>query len=192
MGRIAAVLMALVSAGCSYLGTAETFDPADLEREEGWISVKSVPVVLQKEDEDCGAAALAMALAAWDIPICLEQVARECPPVPREGIRAGALRDCARNHGLQAFLVHGTFADFEQELSRGRPVIVGLIKPYVNGGLTHFEVVVGLHPRKGIVVTLDPAHGWRRNSYEGFLMEWEPAKRLTLVLLKPAPSPGPR
>jgi ABC-type bacteriocin/lantibiotic exporter with double-glycine peptidase domain len=192
MGRIAAILLALVSAGCSYLGTAEDFDPADLDREDGWIAVKGVPVILQKQDEDCGAAALAMALEYWRVPTSLEDVARECPPVPKDGIKAGALRDCAREKGLQPFLFHGAFTDFEKELSRGRPVIVGLIKPYVNGGLTHFEVVVGVHPRKEIVVTLDPAHGWRRNSYEGFLTEWEPARRLTLVLLKPPPDPASR
>lgn len=192
MGRIAAIMMALMSAGCSYLGTAEDFDPAELDREDGWVTVKGVPVVRQEQDEDCGAAALAMALQYWSVPTSLEDVARECPPVPKDGIKAGALRECARSHGLQSFLFHGTFTDFEKELSRGRPVIVGLIKPYVNGGLSHFEVVVGLNPRKELVVTLDPANGWRRNSYEGFLMEWEPAKRLTLVLLKPSPDPGSR
>jgi len=190
--RIAPLLIALVSAGCSYLGTAENFDPADLAREDGWIAVKDVPVVLQKADEDCGAAALAMALAYWRVPSSLEEVTRECPPVPGDGIKAGALRACARDKGLQSFVFHGTFADFEKELSRGRPVIVGLVKPYVNGGLTHFEVVVGIHPRKEVVVTLDPAHGWRQNDYAGFLTEWEPAGRLTLVLLKAPTAPSSR
>lgn len=192
MGRLAGILAALASAGCSYLGTAESFDPAVLEREAGWIAVHDVPVILQQSDEDCGAAALAMALAHWHVPSSLEDVTRDCPPVPGEGIKAGVLRTCARDKGLQSFLVHGSFADFEKELTRGRPVIVGLVKPYVNGGLTHFEVVVGVHPRREIVVTLDPAHGWRQNGYEGFLTEWEPAGRLTLVLLKTSPAPSSR
>jgi len=192
MVRIAAILTALASAGCSYLGTAESFDPADFEREAGWIAVKDVPVILQKKDEDCGAAALAMALAFWRVPSSLEEVTRKCPPVAGEGIKAGVLRACARDKGLQSFLFHGSFADFEKELSRGRPVIVGLIKPYVNGGLTHFEVVVGIHPRKEVVVTLDPAHGWRQNGYGGFLTEWESAECLTLVVLKAPPAPSSR
>jgi ABC-type bacteriocin/lantibiotic exporter with double-glycine peptidase domain len=191
MERIAAIIMAVASAGCSYLGTAESFDPADLE-DDGWIAVKDVPLVLQESDEDCGAAALAMALAHWGIASSLDDVARECPPVPGEGIKAGVLRACARDKGLQSFLIHGTFADFEKELSRGRPVIVGLVKPHVNGGLTHFEVVVGIHPRKEVVVTLDPAHGWRRNDFAGFLTEWEPAGRLTLVLLNASEPPSSR
>jgi ABC-type bacteriocin/lantibiotic exporter with double-glycine peptidase domain len=181
---LSTVLLCLAAAGCSYLGTAEDADPAELHREDGWIAVRDVPVVLQESEEDCGAAVLTMALAHWRMAVSLDTVTRSCPPKPGEGIKAGALRDYARALGFQAFLFHGTFSDFEKELAQGRPVVVGLVKPHVNGGLTHFELVVGLHPEKKIVVTLDPARGWRRNGYEGFLSEWEPAGRLTLVLLK--------
>ena len=181
------VLISLAATGCSYLGTAEDADPAELRREAGWIAVRDIPVVLQQSEEDCGAATLAMALAYWEVPACLDTVLRNCPPKPDEGIKAGALRDYARSLGLQAFLFHGTFSDFEKELSRGRPVVVGLVKPHVNGGLTHFELVVGFHPAKQLGATLDPARGWRRNSAEGFLSEWEPAGRLTLVLMRSGP-----
>ncbi len=190
MGRIAAFLVGLASAGCSYLGTAEGFDPADLDRESGWIAVKQVPLLLQEAEEDCGAAALAMALRHWQVPISLEEVVRACPPEPGRGIKAGVLRDYAHSKGLRAFLFHGRLADFERELSQGRPVIVGLVKPYVNGGLTHFEVVVGIHPEKEMVVTLDPARGWARNDYSGFLAEWDPASHLTLAILRPRESPS--
>jgi hypothetical protein len=30
-------------------------------------------------------------------------------------------------------------------------------------------------------VTLDPVHGWRQNTWDGFLKEWQPAGCLTLV-----------
>jgi hypothetical protein len=45
--------------------------------------------------------------------------------------------------------------------------------------------VVAIHPGLRKVVTLDPAAGWRENSYEGFVAEWQPAKRTTLVVLPP-------
>ncbi|HEX7896677.1 MAG TPA: cysteine peptidase family C39 domain-containing protein, partial [Planctomycetota bacterium] len=114
-----AVLMVLASAGCAYLGSAESFDPAELAREPGWIAVADVPVFLQREREDCGAAALAMALAYWRVPTSAEEVARDCPPVPGQGIKAGTLRDYARRKGLQAFLIRGTLVDVQKELSRG-------------------------------------------------------------------------
>ena len=190
MRSFAVVLISLSAAGCSYLGTAENADPAEFKREDGWIVVRDVPVVLQEAEEDCGAATMAMALAHWRVPASLETVARDCPPKPGEGIKAGALRDYARSRGFHSFLFHGTWTDFEKELSQGRPVVVGLVKPHVDGSLTHFELVVGLHPEKKIVVTLDPARGWRRNDFAGFLAEWEPAGRLTLVMMKPDPPPA--
>ena len=192
MRLFAPVLISLAAAGCSYLGTAEDADPEELKREDGWIALRDIPVVLQESEEDCGAAAMAMALAHWRVEASLDSVVRDCPPKPGEGIKAGALRDYARSLGFQAFLFHGTWTDFEKELSQGRPVVVGLVKPHVDGGLTHFELVVGLHPEKQLVATLDPARGWRRNGYEGFLAEWEPAGRLTLVLMKIPASPAGR
>jgi hypothetical protein len=33
-----------------------------------------------------------------------------------------------------------------------------------------------------VVVTLDPAEGWRQNSLDGFLKEWKPSGRLALVV----------
>lgn len=181
------LLPLLVLAGCSsYLGSAKTVDPAELG--EGWLLARDVPQLLQKSEEDCGAAALAMVLSHWGLPCATEEVARELPPEPGRGIKAGALRDFARRKGLSAFLIHGTFDDLRKELAQGRPLIVGLIKPHVQGGLTHFEVVVGLHPERRDVLTIDPARGWTSNSFDGFLAEWDPAKRLTLVFLKPGVS----
>jgi len=78
--------------------------------------------------------------------------------------------------------VQGEIADLTRELTNGRPVLVGLVKPHRRGTLTHYEVVVGLHVGKGVVVTLDPAEGWRQNTLEGFLAEWTPAGRLALIV----------
>ena len=108
-------------------------------------------------------------------------------PPSRDGIKAGRLRDFARGRGLAAYLVHGEVADLEHEVRQGRPVLVGLAKPTGRKGyvLTHYEVVVGYHPARRVVVTLDPALGWRQNSLDGFLAEWKPAGRLALVVSGP-------
>ena len=191
MGRILIVLIGLASAGCStYLGTAEEVVPSTLAGEKGWVAVDGVPMVLQRQREDCGAAALAMALSYWGVPASLDRVVRDCPPEPGRGIKAGVLRDYARRQGLRAFLIQGNLDDLRKELSRGRPVIVGVVKPTSDGGLSHFEVVVGINPEAREVATLDPARGWTRNGYDGFVSEWEPAGRLTLVLLPAAGADG--
>ena len=53
----------------------------------------------------------------------------------------------------------------------------------------HYEVVVAIHVGQRIVVTLDPAEGYRQNSFDGFVAEWKPAARLTLVASAPPSSP---
>jgi hypothetical protein len=63
---------------------------------------------------------------------------------------------------------------------------VGLVKSHTGGTVTHYELVVGIHPDRKTVVTLDPARGWRENSFEGFTAEWEPAARLMIVIFKGA------
>ncbi len=192
MKRSSAWLVAFVAVsltGCAYTGTARSFEPETLETEPGWLAVRGVPLVRQEMREDCGAAALAMVLAYWRTPISIDDVKAACPPIPDKGIRAGDLREYARKKGLQAFLIHGQIADLETEIGRRRPVVVGLVKPYVSGTFTHYEVVVGIHPEQRLVVTLDPARGWQQNSFDGFLAEWEPAGKPTLVLFRAEPPP---
>lgn len=173
-------------AGCSYLGTARSFDPTELGREPGWVRVGEVPEVRQEGTEDCGAAALAMLLQRWGVREDRSAVLAACPLVDG-GIRAGDLRDYARSKGLSAFLFRGRVEDFERELPRGRPLIVGMVKPYIVGGMPHYEVVVAWHPQRKIVVTLDPASGWRQNDWEGFLKEWEPAGQPILLVFRGGP-----
>jgi len=52
----------------------------------------------------------------------------------------------------------------------------------------HYEVVVGISRGKQRILTLDPAHGLRVNSREGFAAEWGAAGRLTLIVF-PRPRP---
>jgi hypothetical protein len=126
----------LVLAGCvlasgCYHGTARTATPADLaDPRDGWNRVAGVPPVRQIAREDCGAAALAMVLGYWGVPITREAIGTGNPAAPAPGIRAAALRDFARRQGLQAFLVQGELADLDREVGRHRPVLVGVMKRY--------------------------------------------------------------
>ncbi len=184
MKPLAVALAAGVLAGCGYVGTARSFDPGELERDPGWIAAPGVPLVLQEHERDCGAAALAMVLSHQGVPTAVGDVTAVYPPSPPGGIRAGYLRDFARSRGLEAYLFHGTFKDLEHELSRRRPVVVGLFKRYLAAPMAHYEVVTAIHPKRRIVVTLDPARGWRQNDYDGFWDEWAPSGVLTLVVFR--------
>ena len=175
----------LALAGCGYLGEAKDFDPALLQSEPGWIAVPGVPVELQKQADDCGTAALSMVLQYWHLP--REEANPDPVLIPGKGTPARDLRDLGRKCGLESYLFHGEWNDLRNEVSRGHPVIVGLLKHDRTGLVTHYEVVVAIHPVRDLVVTHDPACGWRQNSRSGFQKEWDPAGYLTLVFY-----PGPR
>jgi hypothetical protein len=104
-------------------------------------------------------------------------------PVSERGLAAGRLRDYARAQGLASFLIEGKVEDLARELKAGRPVLVGLSKPQSRDRvLDHYEVVVGLHGDRQLVVTLDPTGGWRQNTIQGFFREWKLAGFVTLIV----------
>ena len=181
---MAALAAVLILAGCStYLGSSRPSDPAKL-LEPGWIAVTNVPYIAQREDKDCGVAALAMVLAHWKKVQGIDEVREACPPDPERGIEVSMLRAFAKKKGLQTYVFDGEFKVFEDELSRGRPVLVGMGKPTLGGPVSHFEVVVGYNPERGLVMTLDPALGVRVNDEAGFREEWRLAEYLTLVIFR--------
>jgi hypothetical protein len=196
--RSAGLVLLLLLTGCGYLGSARSVDPAEFDREPGWIAVKGVPFQEQKAENDCGAASVSMVLNHWGLAVTREDILAEVPATEK-GMRAGQLRDLIKKRGLKGYLIHGNLEDLKTELVAKRPVIVGLVKPYVNGGYAHYEVVVAIHPERKLVATFDPAAGLRENTYDGFIQEWEPSGLLTLVVIgdgpktsrspKPAPSP---
>lgn len=175
-------------AGCAYSGSARGFDPAEWDRDDGWIAVRGLEPVLQESDSDCGAAALATVLRHWGVAATRQGVFESCGS-PAGGIRAADLREYARRQGLKAFIFEGKLEDFEKELSKRRPVIVGTVKPHATFVLTHYEVVAALHPGKRLVVTLDPAGGWRQNTWDGFMEEWRLARCMTLVVFRSEDGP---
>jgi len=182
---LAAVGAALLSAlGCAYTGESKDFDPGELTTSPGWISVPEVPLEIQKSTEDCGTTALSMVLEYWRVAVTLEEWESSGLLLAGKGSRARDLRDLARQKGLQAFLIHGRWEDLRNEVDRGHPVIVGLVKPASSGAVTHYEVVVAVHPEREIVVTHDPANGRRQYPLSGFRKEWDPAGYLTLVFFR--------
>jgi hypothetical protein len=185
--RVFLAAAALVAGACSsYTGTARAFAPAELAREPGWIAVRQVTPVRQATEYECGAAAIAMVVSYWTGAAPHSLVAK-LRPVPERGLAAGRLREFARAHGLAAFLIQADLSDLEREVAAGRPVLVGLAKPQRRGVLSHYEVVVAVHPASRRIVTLDPGRGWQENTFAGFLAEWRPVRGLALVVSRTAP-----
>jgi predicted double-glycine peptidase len=184
--------------GCaSYQGSAQDVSHAALESQAGWQRIDSVPLVRQKGAKDCGAAALSSVLRFWDpVPgqraLERESIDAALRTDPTTGLSARELRDYARSRGFFAYVVQGSFEDLVHEVELGRPVIVGVHKPLSSGkALAHYEVFIGYHPEKQVVLTLDPAHGYRQNALDGFMREWKQTGQVTLVVI-PEQTPDPR
>ena len=109
--------------------------------------VAKVPVIMQMEALECGAASLAMILAYYDKWIPLEQVRSDCG-VSRDGSNAKNIVLAAKNYGLD---VHAYKMEPEALKSEGTfPCIV-------HWEFNHFIVVDGFKGNK--VYVNDPARG---------------------------------
>ncbi len=182
---LCAVLAVSLASAC-YRGGGRPLDRASLEVDPGWIALPGVPEVLQEKERDCGAAAVAMLLGYWGISVKQEEIRAASLLPETAALSAGFLRDYLRGRGLRTYLIKGTVADLEAELKAKRPVLVGVIKPYLTTSYAHYQVVIGLNPASRRVAVLDPADGWREYPLDAFTAEWNAAGAVTLVASQPA------
>ena len=129
--------------------------------------VKRVPIIMQMEALECGAAALTMVLAYYGKWIPLERVRHACG-VSRDGSSARSLLEAARNYGLEA---HGYHVSTE--------ALEGMQPAILHWNFNHFVVFRGFH--HGHAYINDPASGpievkmddFRR-SFTGIALEMKP------------------
>ena len=109
--------------------------------------IAKVPVVMQMEDLECGAASLAMVLAYFGKWIPLEQVREDCG-VSRDGAKAGNISRAAKTYGL----ISRGFRYEPDQLKRNAtfPCII-------HWDFNHFVVLKGF--KKGKAYINDPAMG---------------------------------
>lgn len=118
--------------------------------------VAKVPVVIQMETLECGAACLAMILAYYGKWVPLERVRIECG-VSRDGSNAKNILLAARNYGL---CVHGY--RFEPDTLKNE----GSFPCIIHWNFNHFVVLRGF--KKNEAVLNDPARGTYSVSMETF------------------------
>jgi len=177
-------LAGLSACRLSYKGGATTVGSAELSSNANLLVASRTPVVKQQTQADCGLAALAMVAGAWGHSWSVNDMARKLPPT-KAGVKLKRLRDFARDRGLEAYAIKGTFADLEHELRAGRPVVLGLVLPYdQDNNLNHYEVAVAIDPRDHTVITRDPATGELKRRVKKVLdLEWKTAGYATLVVV---------
>ena len=109
-----------------------------------------VPTVLQMEQTECGAASLAMVLAAYGLWIPLEELRVACG-VSRDGSKASSMVRAARRYGLAAKAYRLEVADLHRSAF---PLIL-----FWN--FNHFVVLEGTNPATGAAWINDPGGGPR-------------------------------
>ncbi|MBR1689461.1 MAG: NHLP family bacteriocin export ABC transporter peptidase/permease/ATPase subunit [Oscillibacter sp.] len=140
-------------------------------RPPGKSKVAKVPVVMQMEALECGAACLAMVLAYYGKWMPLEQVRVDCG-VSRDGSKAGNVMKAARGYGLEA-----------KGFRMGVEAVKGLtaFPCIIHWNLNHFVVLCGFRGKFAYIN--DPARGSVRvtmdefdKSFTGVVMAFAPTE----------------
>ncbi len=131
-----------------------------------------VPVVMQMEALECGAASLAMVMAYYDKWVPLEQVRLDCG-VSRDGSNARNILIAARSYGFEAQGFRCELSAMREEMSF--PCII-------HWNFNHFVVLDGFKGRYAYIN--DPARGEVRVSMEEF------DNAFTGIVLQVEPGPG--
>ncbi|MCR5627695.1 MAG: NHLP family bacteriocin export ABC transporter peptidase/permease/ATPase subunit [Lachnospiraceae bacterium] len=130
-----------------------------------------VPVIMQLEELECGAASLSMILAYYGKWIPLEQVRQDCG-VSRDGSTAKNLVLAARNYGLKT-----------KAFKRSPEVVkeLGVYPCIIHWNFNHFVVLDGFRGKQ--VCINDPARGYVKvseeefdESFTGVTLEMEPGE----------------
>ena len=134
-------------------------------------SVAKVPVIMQLEALECGAACLAMVLAYYDKWIPLAEVRRDCG-VSRDGSNLLYMKKAAINYGLEVETYKVEPIDVEKQ---------GTFPCIIHWGFNHFVICDGFKGNK--VYLNDPARGevWvPREEFDekftGIMMTFKPSK----------------
>ena len=133
--------------------------------------VAKVPMVMQLEALECGAACLTMILAYYGRWIPLEQIRADCG-VSRDGSNAKNILKAARYHGLEARGYR-----FEPETLREQ----GSFPCIIHWNFNHFVVLCGIRGER--VYINDPGKGscvvdWKTfdSSFTGICLQFEPGE----------------
>lgn len=155
-----------------------------------WINV---PFVRQPND-GCGAASLSMVMQYWE-----HQQGK--PPSPdsdvtriqkllyvaaAHGITASSMQTYLQQHGFLVFAVNGHWSDIEEQIRKGRPLIVAL-RPQGDRAL-HYVVIDGIDSTRGLVMMNDPAdRKLLSEERAAFDKDWSATHRWMLLAV-PAPA----
>lgn len=149
-----------------------------------------VPFIAQPEN-GCGAASVAMVMQYWDSGLhhaptarsSVETIQRALYSKRARGIFASALVKYFEESGYRAFEIRGEWQDLQENVAKGRPLIVSLAPAGPHRPL-HYVVVAGMDADGSAVFVNDPARQkLLRVARPDFEKEWGEAGNWTLLAL---------
>jgi ABC-type bacteriocin/lantibiotic exporter with double-glycine peptidase domain len=148
-----------------------------------------VPFVKQEKD-GCGAASIAMVMQYWQREqgqaggVDAGEIQRALYSRQGHGIYASGLERYLQEHGYRTFAFPGTWDDLQQQMAKGRPVIVAL---KIGRDNLHYVVVTGLDPRQDVLLKNDPAERkLLKQSRASFEKQWKAAASWMLLAVPQA------
>jgi ABC-type bacteriocin/lantibiotic exporter with double-glycine peptidase domain len=142
-----------------------------------------VPFVRQEKNA-CGAASVAMLMQYWQHELRqpenadAEQIQRALYVPQAHGIYASDLEKYLNEHGYRTFAFRGTWTDLDQQLRKGRPLIVAL---KTGRDDFHYVVITGLDSQD-MVLKNDPAERkLLKQDRANFEKEWNAAANWMLL-----------
>src|SRR5213080_446759 len=153
MNRLACAMLLFL--GCSIRSSSQ-------ETAGVWLDV---PYVKQSED-GCGSAAISMILQYWNAHGArLDSQRADAVAIQKQlysrkarGIFASDMEGYLKASGFQVYLLDGSWADLQEHLKQGRPLIVSL-QPGTAKAPLHYVVVTGIDWQHDAVFVHDPARG---------------------------------
>jgi ABC-type bacteriocin/lantibiotic exporter with double-glycine peptidase domain len=155
-----------------------------------WIDV---PFVRQPRD-GCGAASLSMVMQYWaqqqghppSPDSAVGSIQQTLYVAAEHGIPASSMQSYLQRHGFLVFALNGHWSDIEQQLRKGRPLIVAL-RPQGDRAF-HYVVIDGIDPARDLVTMNDPAdRKLLTQERAAFEKDWSATNRWMLLAV-PAPS----
>ena len=124
-----------------------------------------MPYIKQSED-GCGSAAISMVLQYWSghgVRVDAQRadsgvIQRQLYSRKARGIFASDMQSYFQGSGFNVFVLDGSWADLEEHLKQGRPLIVSL-QPASAKSPLHYVVVTGIDWQRDAVFVHDPARG---------------------------------
>ncbi len=147
-----------------------------------------VPFVKQTED-GCGSAAISMLMQYWNTHgMRIDSQRADATAIQKQlysrkarGIFASDMENYLKASGFKVFTLDGNWAELQEHLKQGRPLIVSLRPGSANTPL-HYVVVTGIDWQTNAAFIHDPARGkLLRVERADFEKQWRPNRNWMLL-----------